>query len=296
MGAGPEPAAHVQLQDPEAQFLTQALHGLDNPRDGPDVRRRVEDLGPDVEVQAAQRDRITLQRKTHGPRQEISIQGQAELAALVPRRDVGVRMGNDSRGDAEQDLRPPPLAGREVRKHLELHEAVDDNAPNPRVKGGVQLGLALRTAVHLDAGGREPRRERRMELSKGDDVQPQSLILHDSGHRPGQKRLAGVAGRGVRPAFQKIPPHLRAAGTDHGFVQNIKRRPKPRGQLHAVRPSPEKMRHGSPSSFKKPGIGLALQLVRPSRGISVRTGARSSSGIWNSPKLSVTLTRMERSD
>ena len=80
-----------------------------------------------MKVQAPQRKALPGHRRTHHARQELAVQGQAELAALVPRRDVGVRMGNDSRGDAKQDLRPPPLVGREVREHLKLHEPVDDN-------------------------------------------------------------------------------------------------------------------------------------------------------------------------
>ena len=249
----PIAAPEVQLTQLKAQPGPQLRRRLQDADQGAQVSVRLEELRAHVEVQAQKVQPTPRHPPPNGLEKEVPLQGQAKLAPNPPRVDEGVRVGGNPRRDAQQDPRPPAHPLREVRQHVELHQAVHDDPPHADLKGRPELHLAFRVAVKLDALRREARREGRAELPQRHDVEAQPFLIDDAGHRAGDEGLAGVAGVGPRPARQKIPPNLRAPGADHGLVQDVEGRSEAPRKLHAVRPAPEKMSHPNPSRCRFEG-------------------------------------------
>ena len=105
-----------------------------------------------------------------------------------------------------------------------LFRSVQDDPPDPGVKGLVQFTRGLVVAVENEAPRREIRHPCDVKFPARRDVKVETLLVDQPGHRRGEECLPGVGNGHVRVARPKGRPVGAAAVPDVGFVEDVKRR------------------------------------------------------------------------
>ena len=149
-----EAATQVQLREFDAgrsAELRRQTHGVP---DGDLETMRLEDLGPDVAVDAAQVQELRTVA-THQCGQRLTAHDrQAELLVLVGGGDVLVRVGLDAGGDAHHDLGGGPALVAGPLEPRNLVEGVDDDASHSLVQSEGDFLLRLVVAMEAQPLGR----------------------------------------------------------------------------------------------------------------------------------------------
>ena len=179
----------------------------------------VEDVRPDVAVQAAQLERRLGEHRGDGLGRGAAVQAEAELAVLLAGGDVLVGVGLDARRDPQVDRLPHAgarrrrrRAGRARRRSRRRRARRRPGPPAPaRRPTCCCRGTA---AVRREAGA-----QRDGELAAGADVEPQPLLGHPARDRGAQERLGGVVDVAAREGVAPGP----AAGAEVGLVEHVRR-------------------------------------------------------------------------
>src|SRR4029079_19571158 len=179
----------------------------------------VEDLRPDVAVDAAQVQVGTVVTAHHRHQGRAAVDGEAELLVLVRGGDVFVGVRLDAGGDPDHHLGDGAQLGAQLLQPGDLVGRVDDDPPDARASGGAQFVRALIVAVQADPARVDSPAQGDGELSARADVQAQTLLRDPPRHAGAQERLSGVvdgpAGEGVAP--------LPGAGAEVVLVDHVDR-------------------------------------------------------------------------
>ncbi len=152
--------------------------------------------------------------------------GEPELRIVGAGGDVLVGVRLDAGRDPHQHARGGEAVGHEALDPVELVEGIDDDAADALLEPGPQLGLGLVVAVVDDAGGREPGPPRDVQLAAGGDVEVQTLLVDEAGHRTAQEGLPRIRHRVDAECVAVFP----APGAQLGLAVHVERRAERLGQ------------------------------------------------------------------
>ena len=147
----------------------------------------------------------------------------------------------------------------------DLLERVDHDAAHPRVQRAGQLARQLVAAVQGDHLGRDPRRQRDLQLAAGAHVHAEALLGDPAQHAAAAERLGRVEHPGLRP--ERLP-EAAAALPEVGLVADEQRGAELGGQVahvqaaereHAGRPARGRGQIAGCSAFRSwGGVGRVL--------------------------------------
>ena len=193
-----QPSSDRQLGKPD----------LADPR-GHHLHRVVEEVGDehlaaDVHVDPDQLDRRRVLRPGHRAGGVAGGHAEAELRVDLSGADevVGVRL--DAGRGPDEDLRPEPVVGMELREPVELVEAVDHDATHPGGPRLPQLLDRLVVAVEHEALGRNASGQGHVQLAAGGHIEVHPLLVRQARHGQAQEGLGGV-GHAVAEGGDRLP-------------------------------------------------------------------------------------------
>ncbi len=152
---------------------------------------------------------------------------EAELRVVLAGRDelVGVRV--HAGGDPQHHAwgRADTRGGQHVEA-IEFVEGVDHDVADLGFDRLAEFVAGLVVAVERACAGGHAGRHRHVQFATGGDVEQQTLVVGEAGHRPAQERLGGVD----HPLGPERRDRLSAPSSQMGFVVDEQRRAVVLGQ------------------------------------------------------------------
>ena len=124
--------------------------------------------------------------------------------------------------------------GGDAVKQLQLMEAVHHHTPDALLHRLGQFLWRFVVPVEVDPVQGDPSDTSHRQLPPGDHVQPQTLILEDSGQGRVDVSLGGVDNAGVLVASLELLDEAAAAGAQGSLVQDVDRSAVLASQLQGV--------------------------------------------------------------
>lgn len=192
-----EATTEVDLGKLHAVLVADVLQQPDDPVGGDLEAGHVEDLRPDVGVDADELEAVQLKSPSYGFGGLATGQRDAELLVLVGGGDELVRMCFHADGDTDLDALPLAEFLGDVGDADDLLEGVEDDTADVCADRPFDLVLGLVVAVEGDAVGGHTGGERGGELATGTDVEVEPLLVQPADDCAGEEGLAGVEDVGV---------------------------------------------------------------------------------------------------
>ena len=188
----PRPPPRFSSAEGDAELVADLREQPDDPVRSNLEAAGVEDLRADVRVQPDQLETGGVEHPTYRCHGVATGEREAELLVLVRGRDELVGVCLDPDGHPHEDALPHAALDAHRVEPLDLGDRVDDDATDPGVQRGGQLGHRLVVAVQEHPLAREAGADGDRELAAGAHVEPEPLLLDPACDGGAQERLAGV--------------------------------------------------------------------------------------------------------